>query len=160
MIRMHRYRKEFSEVLSSSNSNLTKSRFMRLFWLSIILILVVLPVQLYVLIANTTQFPYAKYSWDAIHSDWNVVSLFPTGGVVRFDRWLQIAVGFVVFFFFGLGQDAQTMYSKWLIKLGLGRIFPCLGRQPRTGQQPDLSGTSSTRALFKRRWSRGSFLSL
>jgi len=155
---MHKYRKEFSEVLRSSNSNLTKSRFMRLFWLSITLIVVTLPVQYYVLYRNSSV-PFVKYSWDNIHADWGI-TMVPTGGVVTFDRWIQIAIGFAVFIFFGLGQDARTMYSKWLIALGFKRIFPCLGRSPLARQPATSSGTSGTREFFNRRWSRGSFLSL
>jgi len=156
---MHKYRKEFSEVLSSSNSNLTKSRFMRLFWLSILLILVVLPVQYYVLVVNVSH-PFVKYSWNEVHADWGNISSIPTNGAVIFDVWIQIAVGFAVFFFFGLGQDARNMYSKWLLKIGLGRVFPSLGRRSHPEQPAHSSSTSSTRALFSKRWSRSSFLSL
>ena len=160
ILRMHKYRREFAEVLTSSNSNMTKSRFMRLFWLSAVLTLTVLPTQAYVLY-ESSRTPFLPYSWDAIHgSEWPVVPLLPAGGKVLFDRWIQIAVGFAVFIFFGLGHDARVMYSKWLLKLGFGRMFPSLSR-PKPVNQPQISsGTSSTRKLWAQKWSSRSILSL
>ena len=163
---MHRYRKNFSEILASSNSNLTKNRFLRLFLLSTVLMLTFIPLQLYVLFANFLGPPLLPYSWDLVHGpDWQDIVLIPTGGEVYYDRWIQIALGFGVFIFFGLGQDAQTMYRKWLLKIGFGRIFPGLHRQPNrrailpTSSQPDSFG-SRTRSYFKRRLFRLSKLSL
>ena len=162
---MHRYRKNFSEILESSNSNLTKSRFLRLLLLSIGLIVTFIPLQFYILFTNSAE-PLLPYSWDLIHSpQWGDIMLIPTGGKVRFDRWIQIAVGFGVFSFFGLGQDAQTMYRKCLLKVGLGRVFPKLHRQPTrrailpTSSQSDSFG-SKTRNFFKSRLFRMSMLSL
>ena len=91
--------------------------------------------------------------------------LIPTGGSVYYDRWIQIALGFGPFIFFGLGQDAQTMYRKWLLKAGFGRLFPHLRRQPNrrailpTSSQTESFG-SKTRSFFKDRFFRTSMLSL
>ncbi len=164
---MRRYRRDFSEVLSSSNSNLTKSRFLRLFLLSMTLIAIMLPTQSYVLYQNSIV-PLIPYSWDLVHGPgWNQIFLVPAGGVALFDRWAQIAVGFAVFPFFGLGQDAQKLYRQGLLKMGFGRLFPCLHREPfNTAQQssPNNShaGSFSSRArlFFHRKQSRGSLFSL
>lgn len=91
--------------------------------------------------------------------------LIPTGGKVYYDRWMQLALGFAVFVFFGLGQDAQIMYRKWLLKAGFGRVFPGLHRQPtRRAILPTSSQTGSfgsrTRSFFKDRLFRMSMLSL
>lgn len=164
---MRRYRREFSEVLSSSGSNMTKSRFLRLFLLSMLLIAVVLPTQSYVLYQNSV-YPLVSYSWRLVHgSDWNRVYLVPAGGVVIFDRWAEIAVGFVVFPFFGLGQEAQKMYRKGLLSMGFGRWFPSLQHEPPArAQQGSIANShaaslsSRARLLFHRKQSRGSLFSL
>ena len=163
---MHRYRKNFSEILSSSNSRLTKNRFLRLFLLSITLVLTFIPLQFYVLYVNSVNPPLIPYSWNLVHgSEWEDIMLIPTGGVVYYDRWIQLALGFGVFIFFGTGQDAQTMYRKWLLKAGFGRLFPGLYRQNnRRGILPTRSQTESfgsrTRSFFKERLFQTSMLSL
>lgn len=163
---MRRYRKNFSEILASSNSNLTRNRFLRLFLLSMTLIVIFIPLQLYVLFVNSVDPPLLPYSWSLVHSpQWGDIILIPTSGKVNFDRWIQIAIGFGVFIFFGFGQDAQTMYRKWLLKAGLGRIFPGLHRQPSrrailpTSRQTNSFG-SRTRIFFKDRLFRISMLSM
>lgn len=133
---MHKYRKEFSAILTSSSSNLTKSRFLRLFIMSLTLIIIFLPCQFYILYRNAT-FPHLPYSWTAIHGPmWWDVTLIPTFGVVAFDHWIQLAVGYAVFLFFGMGADAMRMYRNWLLKMGFGRIFPNLYRQRLPIQNP------------------------
>lgn len=163
---MRRYRRNFSAILVSSNSNLTKNRFLRLFLLSITLIVTFIPLQFYALYVNSAEPPLLPYSWDLVHSpQWQDIMLVPTGGKVYYDRWIQIALGFAVFFFFGLGQDAQTLYRKWLLKIGFGRIFPGLNHRPtRRAILPISTQTSSfgsrTRSFFKERFFRMSMLSL
>ena len=97
--------------------------------MSLILLVIFLPVQCYIFYRNAA-FPLQPYSWSIIHGKgwWNIL-LIPTYGSVTFDRWVRIALGFTVFFCFGLGQDAMTMYRTWLLKMGLGRIFPRLRRE-------------------------------
>ena len=164
---MRKYRRSFSEILVSSNSNMTKSRFMRLFLLSVILNTLVLPVQFYVLYQNSVT-PLIPFDWNLFHgSAWWNISLVPTGGTVLFDRWIQIAAGYAVFIFFGLGQEAKTMYRKWLIKFGVGKIFPSLHHSPlpkpnralTNGSQAN-SIASRARMLVTKRWSQASNQSL
>ena len=166
MMRMRRYRKNFSEILVSSNSNLTKNRFLRLFLLSIVLILTFIPLQFYVLFVNSVELPLLPYNWDLVHGPhWGDIMLIPTGGHVTYDCWIQLALGFGVFVFFGLGHEAQTMYRKWLLKAGFGRVFPGLHRQPArrtilpTSNRTDSFG-SRTRIFFKERFFRRSMHSL
>lgn len=164
---MRRYRREFSEILSSSSSNMTKSRFLRLFLLSMTLIAIMLPTQSYVLYQNSIV-PLVPYSWDSIHGPgWSEIFLVPAGGVVIFDRWAQIAVGFAVFPFFGLGRDAQKLYRRGLLRLGFGRLFPSLHRESFTSAQQDSSTdnharsfSSRTRLFFHKKQSSGSLFSM
>jgi len=158
---MRKYRKEFAVILSASSSGLTKSRFLRLFFMSLTMIVLGLPVQFYVLHENTI-FPLVPYSWSRVHGPgwWDVI-LIPTLGGVTFDRWIQLAVGFTVFVFFGLGHDMKKMYRNWLLAVGFGRILPSLGRptQQVGGQRPNSQSESySSRAhtYFMRKFSRDS----
>ncbi|KAL9576529.1 MAG: hypothetical protein Q9212_007023 [Teloschistes hypoglaucus] len=117
LIRMRKYRRDFSSIISASNSNLTESRFQRLFFLSSALVLVYLPIQLYILYRNASV-PLLPYSWELIHGNsWSDIILVPSHGEVRFDRWIMIVVGIFVFVFFGTGNDATKMYRKWMLKL-------------------------------------------
>lgn len=140
IIRLHRYRKNFAAILMAANSGLTKSRFLRLFLMAFILLMVYLPIQFYVLYRNLA-FPLQPYSWSRIHGpDWNTIMMIPTGGAVEFDRWIRISLGFVVFACFGMGHEASIMYRSWLLSCGLGFVFPGL----RCGQSKQFSQASPT----------------
>ena len=143
IVRLYRYKAQFNTILSSSNSNLNQSRFIRLFLLAATLLLVFLPVQAYILYLNLA-FPRHAYSWDIVHGPlWNSIIKVPTGGQVLFDRWIRVVCGFVIFLFFGLGKDAITMYRAWLLKLGLGKIFPSLANAYLPSTSATGSGNSS-----------------
>ena len=134
LMRMRKYRKEFAVILSSSDSKLTKSRFQRLFLVSATLIVMVLPVQFYVL-AQNTSYPFMRYDWAAIHGQsWQDIVMVPTEGGVFYDRWVHIAIGLVMFFFFGLGVEATKMYRGWLLTCGFDKIFPSLRCQSSTSK--------------------------
>ncbi|KAF2676748.1 hypothetical protein K458DRAFT_424507 [Lentithecium fluviatile CBS 122367] len=120
--RLFRYRREFHRLISARNT--TKSRFIRLFLMS--LITVFLPYNLYILyvLASTAKDPY---DWDLIHGDrWHIIPKVLTEGVVRWDRWAEIASGYIMFLFFGTGTDAHNTYKRLLCAVGLGKIFPSL----------------------------------
>lgn len=135
MIRMRKYRREFSSILTASSSNLTKSRFFRLFLLSSALVLIFLPLQIYILFLNTSA-ELIPYSWDLIHDRhaWMDIIMVPTRGFVSIDRWISVVLGIFIFLFFGLGSDATQMYRKWWVKLRLGTNFPGLYGQASTLQ--------------------------
>ena len=123
--RIHKYRAEFSSILSASTS-FNKSRFLRLFIMALILVVGFFPVEVYIFYRNVA-FPFVPYSFKAIHGEswWQVVKV-PTFGVETFDRWIQIACGFIIFMFFGFGADATKMYRRWLVKMGFAKLFPHL----------------------------------
>ena len=124
---MRRYKKSFSVVLASADSSMTKRRFLRLFLMALTLIIVLSTSQAYVLYKNSSM-PFIPYKWSVVHDKeaWRTITFIPTNGVVIYDRWAQIATGFVVFLFSGLGTDAVKFYRRFLLKLGLGKIFPRL----------------------------------
>ena len=123
---MRKYRKEFAAILQCSNSGLNKSRFLRLFFMCLVLTTLGVPVQFFILYKNCMN-PMIPYSWSRIHGPawWDII-LIPTNGSVTFDRWVQLAVGLTIFVFFGLGHDAMKMYRRCLVKLGFGKVFPSL----------------------------------
>ena len=158
---MHRYRKEFAAIISASSSGLTKSRFLRLFFMSLTLIILGLPTQFYVLYKNTT-YTLVKYSWSRVHGPgwWDII-LVPTGGSVSFDHWIQLAVGFTIFVFFGMGHDMKKMYRRCLLWLGFGRVFPSLRAlgeegQARRSTSQTLSHGSRAQLFLRRKFTRES----
>lgn len=141
LFRLRRYRREFSSILSASHSNLTESRFLRVFLLSFLLVLILLPLQFYELYLNTAN-PLLPYSWDLVHnrSSWMDIIMVPQHGVVPLDRWMTIILGLLVFVFFGLGSDATKMYRKWWLKLHPGTNLPGLCGQAATSTaQPPIA---------------------
>lgn len=123
VIRLIRYRRDFSSILSASSSSLTKSRFLRLFLMSMVLVLVALPLQIYGLIENVSHYEFSPYSWTRVHAHWGNIILIPTFGQVTGDHWVQVSVGFAVFLFFGLGKDAMKLYRGWLFATGCSNIW-------------------------------------
>ncbi|OCK84008.1 STE3-domain-containing protein [Lepidopterella palustris CBS 459.81] len=122
--RLYRYRTQFGTCISAHN--FTKSRFVRVFLMSLSLIIIVIPFQFYIL-ARNAQYISGAYSWSRVHGPtWDEVVTIPSFGVVIFDRWFRIAHGFLVFFAFGTGRDAMRLYKGWLMTLGLGNRFPSL----------------------------------
>ena len=152
MYRIRKYRKEFAAILQCSNSGLNKSRFLRLFFMCLVLTILGVPVQLYILYKNCT-YPMIPYSWSRIHGPaWGDIILIPTNGSVTFDHWVQLAVGLTIFIFFGLGHDAMKMYRQCLVKLGFGKLFPSLlapTHHPSDDRRPSIlsdTGSFSSRA--------------
>ncbi|KAK2782907.1 a-factor receptor [Onygenales sp. PD_12] len=125
--RLFKYRRQFSYIISIS-SKTSKSRFIRLMALSLIILLGSLPTQLYVFYSNVKlSLPWVPYSWKEVHGpEWAVIEKVPMGGVVFYDRWTQVTCGFLLFIFFGFGKDATMMYRTFLLRIGLGRFFPSL----------------------------------
>lgn len=126
IVRLWRYKREFSEILASNSSGLSKARFWRLFAVAFIAVFVVSALQFYALYENVSL-PLHSYSWSDVHAyTWNEKVNIPTGGIVVFDRWIRIVLGFLVFFCFGFGGQITPMYKSWFCKIGLDRFFPSL----------------------------------
>ncbi|KAL1967693.1 hypothetical protein VTN77DRAFT_2950 [Rasamsonia byssochlamydoides] len=130
LIRLVKYRTQFSAILSSAGSSVSGPKFLRLFILSFIMILAILPLQSYVFYVNVvTSLPLQPYSWSRVHGpDWNTIPRIPTHGTVSFDRWIPIGGSISLFLFFGFGHDATAVYRSLLLKMGLGRLFPSLAK--------------------------------
>ena len=159
LARLYRYRLTFASILASSNT--TKSRFMRLYILCLVWILVFIPTQAYVLYINlsTHRIPY---SWSEAHdmAEWDNIIMTPSYGAIIFDRWVWLGSGVVTFIFFGLGREAVSMYRSGLLAIGAGRIFPSL--RPEYASRNSTAGTvsslgSKAKLYFKRKSSTSSW---
>lgn len=140
-MRLHRYRTEFSQLIRAHNT--TSSRFVRLFLLSSLFVLGILPTQSVILYVNTIQ-QATNYSWARNHDPANraTVLFYKANGTLTPDRWVGIVCGLLLFFFFGLGTDAAAMYRSWLTKLNPLSLF-------RRGHKRSSSGPSSpSRSVF------------
>ena len=120
-----------------------------MFLISLTLLVVFLPLQLYILYLNLS-YPRHPYSWTDVHGpSWSQIILVPTGGQVAFDRWIRVTSGFIIFLFFGIGRDALDMYCQCLVKIGLARVFPSLG-QPRHAHAATSTGGGALGSLSSR----------
>ncbi|TKX20095.1 pheromone A receptor-like protein [Elsinoe australis] len=121
MVRLRLYRTRFDSLLQASST--TKSRFLRLYLLSLTFVLAIFPIQIYLLFVNWPKHPN-PFNWRRIHNyeEWKHIAYIPSLGVVLVDRWVQVACGFLVFIFFGLGKEAKDMYKSWALALGLERL--------------------------------------
>lgn len=156
VVRLLKYRQQFSTILASSQSKLNKTRFLRLFILSATLILIFLPIAIYVFTRNL-GYPRHPFIWSQVHGpSWSTALIkVATQGTVNFDRWLNVGIGYAVFFFFGFGSDATRMYRSWLLKLGLGHVFPKLNHphltsNNRAGSSARTSNATKTGSMGSR----------
>ena len=161
IIRLVKYKRSFSDILSASSSSLTTSRFLRLFLMSLVLVLGALPLQLYGLVQNFSHYEFKSYSWGRVHAHWEDIILIPTFGQVTSDHWVQVAVGFTVFVFFGMGKDATKLYRSWLLAVGLGKVWPSLrrGNESEKGSSARSFGSRAQLWVKDRFSSRGSWSS-
>lgn len=128
------------------NNNTTKSRFLRLYLLSTICVVMLIPSQIYVLVSSVAP-GVEKFSWNAVHHpteySWDSIIMVPSEGKTFYDRWIWLSGSILIFAFFGFGRDAVKTYRDLLLGVGMGRVIPSL----RPGYEParrDTVGTFST----------------
>lgn len=159
---MRKYRSDFSLILRSANSRMSKSGFLRLFFLAFTMLVAILPCEGYVVYYDLKlSFPWHSYSWSRMHGpEWWVIGRYPTNGQVFFDRWSPIAAGFMLFIFFGFGRDATHIYQMFFWRLGLGHCFPVFARPtdstPEGSNTTTLVGSTISRAKLLFNWRKGS----
>ncbi|KAF2262111.1 STE3-domain-containing protein [Lojkania enalia] len=140
------YRHEFRSLLSARRT--TKSRFVRLTIMSIFLVVVYVPFSFYIMY-DMVRMMGGSYEWSSVHGPgWNSIQKIPTFGSVAYDKWGQVATGYVAFFIFGTGTDANKTYKKMLCAIGLGRLFPSLYNIIESGHTTPSIALSTTRSWF------------
>lgn len=164
MIRLVRYRLTFNSILV--NSSTTKSRFVRLYLLCLVSILMLVPLEIYVLIRHQLE-RLTAYSWNATHHPtdhiWNSALLIRSNGRIFYDRYMWLGGGFLIFLFFGFGKDAVKSYRTILLAMKLDRIFPSIrlgaSRRPSAVATATSSIGSKARLFFKRKESNATWTS-
>ncbi|KAL4940717.1 hypothetical protein BDV06DRAFT_223797 [Aspergillus oleicola] len=124
LLRLRRYRNQFNQIIRA-NAGFSKSRFLRLFSLALIMLTAQIPLQTYAVYTQIqASLPWHAYSWSHLHGEvWSTIVRVPTGGKVYFDRWIPVAAGYMCFVFFGCGRDASRVYRSALRPLGLDCCF-------------------------------------
>lgn len=159
---MRKYRSDFSLILRSANSRMSKSGFLRLFFLAFTMLVAILPCEGYVVHYDLIlSLPWHSYSWSRIHGpEWYEIAKFPTQGQVFFDRWTPIAAGFMLLIFFGFGRDATRIYRMFFWRIGLGYCFPVFACPTDSTTDGSLSttpvGSTISRAKLLFSWRKGS----
>jgi pheromone a factor receptor len=162
--RLYRYRREFVRLVAARNT--TKSRFIRLFIICIVIIAAYVPYTIWLLVVICRTLT-DKYSWHRVHNPASFHSIIkqPVHGVVSVDKWGQVASGYVLFFVLGTGADAYNTYKKTLTAMGLGRVFPSLYILRKSGASTPnsfLNAKSWTESLSSKAkgmfWSRSSLV--
>ncbi|KAL6160441.1 a-factor receptor [Exserohilum turcicum] len=132
--RLYRYRQEFHRLVAAQNT--TSSRFIRLFILSMTISVIYLTYSIYitVVVALVAKDPY---SWSTVHDpvQFNTIIHVPVDGQVAYDKWIQVATGYITFVLFGTGVDAHNFYRKLLLSMGLGKLWPSLYRPSEAGNR-------------------------
>lgn len=129
--RLIKYRRDFSTILSASQSSINNSRFIRLFAMATALIVLYMPLAILLFVENVDFSKIARasnsqpYSWSHVHSPYwsSMIDLVQSYGRANLDRWIQVVTGYVVFLSCGFGQDAQVMYRSWLTKFRFGGLL-------------------------------------
>ncbi|KAJ7215351.1 pheromone A receptor-domain-containing protein [Mycena pura] len=114
----YKARAYFKEVLSM-NSDLNLNTYFRLMVLASMDLLCTIPIASWALHANISGGISPWISWADTHSNFSRVGQFP-GAVWRTDRqaalaveesrWIGVACAYLIFFFFGFGEEAKKNY--------------------------------------------------
>ncbi|KAG9086573.1 a-factor receptor [Ceratobasidium sp. 370] len=147
-------RRQFSNILSDSGSNLSMSRYFRLMALAGTDMAFTTPLALYFLINSLIQTPPTPWiSWEDVHEDihevwtWSRQELLASPlGMISLDlnRWALPGCAFVFFAYFGFSREAIDYYKKIFWKI----VAP-LGFKP-PASQPPRQTTSWTRRITAR----------
>lgn len=167
IIRIRKYRNDFELILHSASSSMNKSRFLRLFFVALSMLIAILPLQAYVVYWNIRlSMPWHPFTWNGIDGKrWTQILKIQSFGQVFFDRWTPVGMGFIIFIFCGFGHDAKRSYRTALRYVGLGYCFPNLERHldshnssnPRNvSSSTTLVGVPRGRAKQLFKWCKGS----
>lgn len=110
-------RRQFSALLHSSGTGLTKKRYIRLMLLSFMEILMTWPLNIYVFAYNIKYVRFQPYkNWNYVHEGFGMVYFLPyegniiaTKAALEIGRWAGVAAGIVFFGFFGLSKQVSAL---------------------------------------------------
>ncbi|KAG5362136.1 Pheromone a factor receptor [Yarrowia sp. C11] len=117
--RVYKKRKDFKDILATSNTGLNTSRFTRLLLHAIGVILIIFPVNMVIFALDVKGLHWLPYSLKSYRETflWYIdVQRIPTDRVVWW-TWIYFPISLATFLFFGTGQDALQMYSSVIKRL-------------------------------------------
>lgn len=117
--RVYRKRKDFKDILATSNTGLNTSRFARLLMHSIGVVLIVFPVNLVTFVVDVSQMLWLPYSWKDYRSTflWDSEIYRIPSESLPWWLWIYFPISLLTFIFFGTGKDALMMYTGFIKKL-------------------------------------------
>ncbi|KAI0310505.1 pheromone A receptor-domain-containing protein [Amylostereum chailletii] len=114
-----RHRLAFSQHLANKSSGLTTNRYLRLMGMAVVVIIWNTSLNVYNLALNASFEVRPWTSWADVHSNWNRADKYPTAllseSYIQNELlyWWAIPVSsYIMFFFFGLGEEARKEYRK------------------------------------------------
>ncbi|KAL3419193.1 pheromone receptor 1 [Phlyctema vagabunda] len=134
VLRLRKHRHSFASTLSSTGSNLTSRRFLRLFMFSCSILVIYLPVIFYYFYLNLMDINLSSqpYSWSRIHDPkiWQTIKFWQLKDQpgLQYDGWPNVAQSLLVFCFFGMGNQALEAYREFLVRIGLNKMWPRLNQ--------------------------------
>ncbi|KAF2811356.1 STE3-domain-containing protein [Mytilinidion resinicola] len=155
--RLYKYRSQFSHLVNARGQ--TSSRFLRLFAVTFIICIGTLPLLFYILYDNASvlRTQNEAYDWGRVHEHTGDTVLYvPSNGKVRYEVWIRIANGYLIFLLLGTGAEAYQLYKGWLVKLGLGKVVQALESSTASVKTSWLSVSEKTKTAFKSKVSHAS----
>ncbi|KAG9239748.1 putative pheromone a factor receptor [Amylocarpus encephaloides] len=147
LIGLTTHRKIISCTLASTGSGMSSKYFIKLSIIGITSILIWGPIQMFYASLNWPR-PLHPYNFAAIHQPekWNQIIFLPTSlnGQLQYNGWAGIAMSFMIYAYFGFNSEAINTYRGWLVKCGLGKIWPSL-KEPRISVQRSRDGSQDSR---------------
>ncbi|CAG8483034.1 440_t:CDS:2 [Ambispora gerdemannii] len=101
----------------------SKSKFYRLVFFCVTLLLLMLPASAYMLVLNAKQKLY-PYDYKMIKENFGIITTNHVAPFTLFEYFKPLTA-FALFIFFGNGEDANAQYAKWGKAMGLDKVFGC-----------------------------------
>jgi pheromone a factor receptor len=150
IIRLRRHRKNISGALTTTGSGMGPKKFVKMIMIAFSLMVIYLPIQIVWFTKNLPS-GLTPYSWSRIHdpASWDPVVFFHTSDypTLQYYGWASVAWNVAVFLFFGFNDEAIDIYRGWIVKLGLGKIWPRL-KEPRLVRRPGSPSRTSLSSQF------------
>ncbi|KAL6929120.1 hypothetical protein ACO0SA_002460 [Hanseniaspora valbyensis] len=119
----YKKRQDAKDILHCTDSGLTLSRFSRIIFFCLLIILIMCPVSIYNFV-TTCQKVTGRYSYQQNHENgswWNIPKL--STNKPFYSVWIYMAMAYCSFFIFGTSSDSLNMYLSCLKKIGFKKII-------------------------------------
>ncbi|KAG5363562.1 Pheromone a factor receptor [Yarrowia sp. B02] len=117
--RVYKKRKDFKDILATSNTGLNTSRFTRLLLHAFGVILIVFPVNMVIFVMDVSAMIWEAYSWKVYRNTylWDSPIYRIPSETLPWWIWIYFPISLLTFMFFGTGKDALEMYTSLIRKL-------------------------------------------